>query len=308
MPEFSVPEFEDYLVEMQAQDRAPGTIDQYKVAFRRFETFARETGVPLDMAEWNRNTINQWKVWLGSRTAGHRKWSKQTQSIWTRAFMAFLRWCKRQQIITWEPPEAVPVQRGERPALTMDQVEIVMHGVVRGGAKNACRNEALVLLMLGTGLRPGEVSQLEVSDLDLEDGWLHVRPEISKVRDLGERTLKLTPNMRSSLANYLRTARAAEHSQSGALFLNERGQPLQLRAIQMYLKRLAGREGLPRLFPRMFRHTWATQALLHGHELPMIQDQLGHKRLSTTEGYLNHTLIQKARLKSGWSPAEDIKY
>jgi site-specific recombinase XerD len=132
---------------------------------------------------------------------------------------------------------------------------------------------AMVLLMLDSGLRVGEVVGLKVEDLSLNDGHVLVTGKGNKQREVpvGETT-------RGSLRNYLASQ---PHPPTGPVFVTDNGQPITVHAVQMMLKRTGKRAGIARLYPHLLRHSFAKFYLEEG-DLKTLQVILGHASVETT--------------------------
>lgn len=155
------------------------------------------------------------------------------------------------------------------------------------------RDRALVELLYGAGLRVGEVSALDVRDVDLHSGEVRVMGKGGK-----ERVVPLPGAARESLGEYLDSRRApgilAEPLFPSLRPRDGRARRLGPRDIRRILKARARRVGIvDRVHPHRLRHSYATHLLDMGADLREIQELLGHVSLSTTEKY---TAVSAERL------------
>jgi integrase/recombinase XerC len=139
------------------------------------------------------------------------------------------------------------------------------------------RNHALIEVLYGSGLRVAEGCGLDLDDLDEGRRTVRVvgKGDKERVVPIGERALE-------ALEAYL----AVRGRQRGALFLNRRGGRLTARSAHRIVRAWARRAGLDqRVTPHTLRHSFATHMLSAGADLRLIQELLGHSRLSTTQRY-----------------------
>jgi len=143
------------------------------------------------------------------------------------------------------------------------------------------RDRAMFLLMLRCGLRVEEVASLTVGALDLRRGKLLVKSG----KGAKGRMVYVSPDAHEALTCYLKER---SHSKSKSVFLVERGQykgeAISVRGIQKRMEYYAGISGL-KVSCHHLRHTMATQLLNADADITIIQDLLGHSRITTTQRY-----------------------
>jgi integrase len=133
------------------------------------------------------------------------------------------------------------------------------------------------LILLNYGLRRGEVLGLRWSDIDIENKWIHVRQQISRVNgEIKARDLKTENNPYFEL------------STKGTIVVSEAGTPLEPRNLARLFHNLTKKVGLPRIKLHATRHITAT--LLKNENMPDKDMQLffGHARITTTQNIYQH--------------------
>jgi integrase/recombinase XerC len=151
------------------------------------------------------------------------------------------------------------------------------------------RDQAVVELLYGSGLRVGELCGLRPDDLDLARRQLVVWGKGSK-----QRQVPMSEPSADALQAWLshgRPVMAAGHAPVDALFLNKRGKRLTPRDVRRILDRRAASP----THPHALRHTYATHLLDGGADLRAVQELLGHGDLATTQLY---THVSKERLRA----------
>lgn len=166
---------------------------------------------------------------------------------------------------------------GSRPALDDDQP----------GRRS--RDDAIVEVLYGSGVRVSELCGLTLSDLDLAQGRITVWGKGAK-----QRVVPLTAEAVDAVALYLdghREALIGDGPTDQQVFVNLRGRPMTPRDVRRILDRRAVRP----THPHALRHTFATHLLDGGADLRTVQELLGHEGLATTQIY---THVSRERLRS----------
>lgn len=156
------------------------------------------------------------------------------------------------------------------------------------------RDRAALEMAYGSGLRVSEVSALDVDDVRLDLGLVHVR----RGKGGRERVVPVGAAAAAAITAWLGwrkilLARAGGEAGEGetALFLNREGRRLSPRAIQRVVEeRLGGLSVGRKVSPHSLRHAMATHLLEGGADLRSVQEMLGHKSLSTTQKYTHLTV------------------
>ncbi len=197
------------------------------------------------------------------------------------AIRSFLKYLRVQGWITRDIGSLVPSPRPSRKLPRFLKIEDMRELVEAPDLSRSLgrRDRALLELMYGAGLRVSEVVSLNRSDIDLSNGWLRVLGKGSK-----ERMLPLGEALRESLMLYSEDVALAGPTQ--ALFLNYRGGRISARSVaRMVAKHLVRIAATQSISPHGLRHSFATHLLAAGADLRVIQELLGHSRLSTTQKY-----------------------
>ena len=162
----------------------------------------------------------------------------------------------------------------------------------RGTEPAALRDRALLETMYACGLRASEAIDLEVGDVDLEDGILRARGKGSK-----ERLVPVGSAAARALTAYLQRGRArlVGDRWEARLFVNQRGGGLSRQGLYKIVQRHAASAGLAsKMSPHTLRHSFATHLLAGGCDLRSLQEMLGHADIATTQLY-THLSAERLR-------------
>jgi integrase/recombinase XerC len=133
--------------------------------------------------------------------------------------------------------------------------------------------------MYSSGLRVAEAAAVNLGDFEENMDFLRILGKGAKTR-----LVPVGRFAKQALRNWVLEREKIEFT-SDALFINQKGGRITTRSIQLRLKRLALKQGLPHIYPHMLRHSFATHILESGGDLRTIQELLGHSSLSTTQIY-----------------------
>jgi integrase/recombinase XerD len=156
-----------------------------------------------------------------------------------------------------------------------------------GTSPRALRDQALVELLYGAGLRVSEAVGLERGGVDLDERFVRTVGKGDK-----ERIVPIGRSAAEALRRYLARGRPhLDRRHIAQLFLNAQGGPLTRAGAFLILRRLAEKAGLEagRVHPHLLRHSFATHLLEGGADLRSVQEMLGHADLATTELYTHVT-------------------
>lgn len=182
------------------------------------------------------------------------------------------------------------------------------------------RNGEVFILILGTGLRIGEALALTWSDIDFENQILSVnrtqieyclhsngettyhREYSSPKTKAGKRTIPLIPNLIEMLLE-LKQQRMEEKKQfkeayqdTGLLFCNYYGVSLNYSSVVKKMKSICKKTELEGVHPHTLRHTFATRGLENGIDLKVMQELLGHSKISMTADLYTHVLPETKKI------------
>ena len=209
---------------------------------------------------------------------------------------SFFRFLVRRKLARTNPAREVrtPSLPGRLPAhLPIDQSDALFRQ--RFGDDEASRRDRAILEVLyASGVRVAELSGLDLPDVDLREGGVRV---LGKGRK--ERIVPLGAKAIEALRDYL----GARESGQGPLFQNARGGRLTVRSLHRIVRARARAAGIAgRVTPHTLRHTFATHLLDAGADLRLIQELLGHARLTTTQRYTHVSADRLAKVYDAAHP------
>ena len=192
----------------------------------------------------------------------------------TRTFYRFL---KVNEYITDDPSLLVSHPQYELAAPRI--LKPTEYRALRDAARNDARMYAIIEMLLQTGIRIGELADLRIEDI-LEDA-LKIRPHEKHE----ERSVPMNKSAKEALNRYLQIRPKIDDNH---IFVTKSGKPFLVRNIRTAIERYFRIAGIENAKVNDLRHTFVAHHLKHGVSLVLLSKILGHKRLSTTERYLEY--------------------
>ena len=258
----------------EVRNLSANTASSYKRDLIKLSTFLES----LKISSYSNISDETCTGWIGSLYASNNNpRSIQRHLSSAKGFFKFL---KKNYLIDTSPFELInaPKTPSHLPdVLSPEDVEQLLNFKPCDALE--IRDLAIVELMYSSGLRVSETANINLDDFEEEMTFLRVLGKGSKTRlvPLGRYAVNAINNWVEERSKY--------SEESSALFINLKGSRLSVRSIQLRLKRLATKQGLPPVHPHMLRHSFATHMLESSGDLRTIQELLGHSSLSTTQIY-----------------------
>ncbi len=263
---------QQFIGHLKGKSRASATILAYGKDVDQLVSYLEKLG-KTDPKEALTEDLQAFMDGMAKENYTPKSVSRKTNS--TKTFFKFL---KSSGLITNDPAGALEHPKFEnKPPRILTKLE---YRALRDAARADTRIFAVIELLLQTGIRIGELSKLRVEDLILQEPTtLH----IPQFEGSNERTIPLNKPAVEATAKYLEIrTKTPSHS----LFVTKTGRSLLIRNIRTAIDRYFRIAGIKEAKVNDLRHTWVAHQLENGASLLTVSKLAGHKRLSTTEKYL----------------------
>lgn len=264
-----------FIEHLKAGDLSSHTLRAYRSDLMKFarwyadssgNPFRPEAVTPLDVAEFR-----------GYLLRNNQKPATINRCL--AAIAAFFAWALEAEILTYDPTRGVKkikeVEQAPRSLERREQLAL-MRAVAASGNE---RDNALVTLLLHTGLRVGEVAALGLQDVEVNQrgGWVHVKDG----KGMKARSVPLNVTARRALMRWFEK----RGKEPGPLFFGKRRDRLGVRGIAYLVARYSRIAGLHGVTPHTLRHTFAKNLIDAGVSIDQVALLLGHETLDTTKRY-----------------------
>lgn len=257
--------------QLESQGRASATILAYTKDIEQIATFLKKDG-KLTAGSITSEDIDAFKADLDGKQYTAKSISRKLNSI-----KAFFRFLKSQNLIDFNPAISISHPKYDlKPPRVLSKLE---YRALRDACRADPRISAIVELLLQTGIRISELAHLATADLDLSGNKITIKAYESHPG----REIPLNTAAKTALEAYL-----IQRPKGGAknVFVTKTGNPFLVRNIRSSIDRFFTLSGIKTAKVNDLRHTFIAQQLMAGTPLVYVSKLAGHKRLSTTEKYL----------------------
>lgn len=260
---------EKFISHLKNQKRSISTILAYGKDVEQLAEFFDQKKI-TQVTSVQSGHIDAFKEDLTKKGYTAKSVSRKLNSIKT-----FYRFLKSEGVIKDDP--AAPISHPKYEIKAPRILSKMEYRALRDACRDDIRIAAIVELMLQTGIRIGEVARLELEDI--KDSEIFIKAYESQ----SSRTLPLNKAAKTAVDRYLEER---PKTRTKAIFVTKTGRPLLVRNIRTAIDRYFRLAGINNAKVNDLRNTWITHHLIAGTSVVILSRLAGHKRLSTTEKYL----------------------
>jgi integrase/recombinase XerC len=250
------------------------------ISYRRDLTCLAEYCDAHDVERWRDLKPHHLRSFAaGSHAGGLSPRSIQRRLSGVRGFMNYL---IREGHATQNPAtEIAAPQTARRLPNTLDVDQMARLLKIEGDDPVTVRDRAMLELFYSSGLRLAELVNLNPEDVDLGDAMIRVTGKGDKTR-----LIPVGRFAREAILDWLQVRGELASNDEKALFVGVRGRRISPRTVQNRVRHWALAAGIPqRVYPHLFRHSFASHLMESSRDLRAIQELLGHADISSTQIY-----------------------
>jgi len=297
-----------YLKSLAVHGRAKLTIRSAKYGLRDFNRFLEAEKI-FDIEDLTGEIMAEYQQELAFRlTSKGTALGLRSQSQMLAVTKNFTRFLKEADYLIHDPGDKITLPKKPRPLpkviLSMPELKQVMKGP-DSQTNQGYRNLVILEVLYDTGIRRAEVANLQLRDLDLDGGYIHIRSG----KGDKDRVVPLSGRVSNLVRSYIEAVRASfiHGKDQGYLILNRWGDRMDANGIWATVKRSAHLAGIKKnITTHTFRHTCATHMLKHGAPIRHVQELLGHESLESTQIYTRVTINDLKEIHARCHPGESL--
>ncbi|MDD3789168.1 MAG: site-specific tyrosine recombinase XerD, partial [Petrimonas sp.] len=254
------------------------TIEAYLADLEKLTAFIEAAGLSVQQITYN--NLETFVAELHDQKIAPRSVARIISGV-----KSFFRFLLLDKYIESDPSELLEVPKiGLKlpVVLSLEEIDAILC-VIDVSTPEGTRNYAIIETLYSCGLRISELTNLKFSNLYFSEGFIRVEGKGSK-----QRLVPISGTAIQKINNYLsyRKQLKIQKGQEDIVFLSSRGKAISRIMVFHFIKEYALAAGIKKeVSPHTFRHSFATHLLEHGANIRVIQEMLGHEKITTTEIY-----------------------
>lgn len=258
------------------------TILNYELDISKLINYLKEQDIKVSPISISDSEISQF-IYHISEQVNARSQSRIISGL--KSFFKYLNFEGLREDYPLELIEIPKIGRKLPDTLSSEEIDLLIAAIDLSKPEGE-RNRCILETLYSCGLRVSELTDLKISDLFFDEGFIKVSGKGNK-----QRFVPISKHTQKYILLYKNTVRTHLPIQKGfedTLFLNRRGKKLTRAMVFTIIKDLATKIALKKsISPHTFRHSFATHLLQNGADLRSIQIMLGHESITTTEVYMH---------------------
>ena len=254
---------------------SPETCKNYRRDLNVLREFRDAAGIDswqeLDSEHFRAFSASSYRKGLGARSIQRR----------LSACRSFYRYLMREKHVAKNPVNGVSAPKANKRLPGNLDADRMAHLLNIPDGPLVDRDRAILELLYSSGLRLSELTGLDCDDVDTHDATVRVTGKGNK-----DRIIPVGRKALDALGIWMSARGELAFEDEKALFVSNRGSRISTRSVQARVDHWARRQGIEvKVYPHLFRHSFATHLLESSHDLRGVQELLGHANISTTQVY-----------------------
>jgi integrase/recombinase XerC len=252
------------------------TITSYSTDLEQFTAFVN----PIELQQVQAMDVRKWLISLSDDSIQNRSINRKLATLRT-----FYKYLLRTGKITENPMASIRMVKTTKKIphfVRESEMENLVENRIIATNFSEARDELILFLLYGTGIRLAELISLQNSQVNLA---------AKTIRVIGKRNKERMIPIPAFLVELIETYRQFCPFENAHLLLTDKGEPLYPMFVQRLVKKNLGEfSQLEKLSPHVLRHTYATHLLNRGADLNAIKELLGHANLAATQVYTHNSM------------------
>ena len=276
--------------------RSDLTIEQYRIALNEFDKYMfSNDGKISDMSKIKaRHVLKKWLSIIQEEGLSSASLNQRLTAL--SMFYKFLigDGYHLTNITIGIPRFITEASSDKKKFLYMDEAKNVVKLVEKKDDKKLtvyenARNEIIIKLFLGCGLRISELSKLEYKHINVDEARIYITSDIAKFKKA--RVVDVPESVIDVYIEYLKL-RKEHKNQSDYLFISRKNNPIHVNTIRDIVSKVSTRATGEKINPHGLRHTYGTQQIAGGQDPLYVSQQMGHANLEITTGIYVHQAME----------------